>query len=435
MKMILVALSFLITLPAYALSPIQNIESNDCLNAWLIEDHRNPIVAIRFDFHGGAALDPIGKEGLARLASATMDEGAGPWTSHDFQSQLQDNSISLSFDADMDGYGGQVLTLKKNLPKAIDLLSAALTQPRFDQEAVERIRTQLVSSLKQREEDPNSIAMLNLYKSILGDHPYARGTQGTVDGMQNITIADLKKFANDRLAKDNLVVGIVGDVTPAETKDLLENIFGGLPQKSTLWKLDEAVLKLGHPLQITQKNVPQSSLVFMQEGIDRHDKDFYAAYILNYILGSGGFSSRLYEEVREKRGLVYSIYSSFINYDAANLWVVGAGTQNALASETLKVVKDEWQKIHDHGVTAEEVENAKTYLTGSYNLRFNSSDTIANILSNIQLQNLPISFLEERNKLVEAVSLEDVNRLAKQLVDPEALSIAIVGQPEGLPPQ
>jgi len=431
-RFIFFAVTILLSLPAYALAPVQKVISENGIEAWLIEDHTNPIVSLHFGFQGGSALDPVGKEGLARLASATMDEGAGKWNSQSFQARLNDLSITLRFEASMDRFGGHVLTLRENLEPALEMLNQALLAPRFEKDAVERIRAQILAELRQREEDPNTIAALTLYRSIFADHPYARGSKGTIEGVQNITQADLHDFVQTRLSRHDLKIGVSGDITATELEKLLDKTFAALPEKTENRPVSDAVLHLDNELSVVQKPVPQSSLLFVQEGIERHDKDFYAAYVLNYILGGGGFSSRLTEEVREKRGLVYSVYSYLAGYQHANLWVVGAGTQNARVKETLDVVRAEWAKAATQGVSAEEVQDAKTFLTGSFALRFNSSDNIAAILLGMQMDKLPIDFLEQRNKQVEAVTLEDVNRVAKTLLTPDKLKAVVVGQPEGL---
>ena len=429
---LIIAFTYIFMSPAHALAPVKEVVSDSGLKAWVIEDHTNPIVALKFSFRAGAAHDPVGLEGLARLAASTMDEGAGPWGSQGFQSRLEDMSITLRFDAGMDSFSGRLLTLRENLQPALEMLREALLHPRFDEEPVERIRKQLLSGLRQSEEDPNTIAALTLYKSIFKDHPYARGSKGTISGINKIQQNDLKTFVQTRLGKDNLVVGVAGDITQEEVKDLLDKTFGDLPKNAKSWELPNVVPIFDNSLSITNKPVPQSTILFAQNGMERHHKDFYAAYVLNYILGGGSFASRLYAEVREKRGLVYSVYSYLANYDKANLWMAGAGTQNARVKETLDVVRAEWEKLQKDGATLEEVTNAKTYLTGSFPLRFKSSATIAAILAGMQRDNLPIDFLKQRNAQVEAVTLEDVNRVAKTLLDPAKLKVIVVGQPEGL---
>lgn len=429
---LIVAFTYTFTTPAFALAPVKEVISDGGLKAWVIEDHTNPIVALKFSFRVGAAHDPIGLEGLARLASSTMDEGAGPWDSQAFQSRLEDMSITLRFDAAMDSYGGRILTLRENLEPALEMLRAALLTPRFDAEPVNRIRDQIVSGLRQSKEDPGTIAGLALYKSIFKDHVYGRGSKGTVASIQKIQQSDLKNFVQNSFAKDNLIVGVAGDISEIEVKNLLDKTFGELPAHANILPIADVVPTFDQDLNVIQKPVPQSTILFAQKGIARHHKDFYAAYVLNYILGGGSFASRLYEEVREKRGLVYSVYSYLANHDKASLWLAGAGTQNARVKETIDVVRAEWARLQKDGASLEEVSNAKTYLTGSFPLRFKSSDTIANILVAMQRDNLPIDFLKKRNKQVEAVTLEDVNRVAKTLLDPAKLNAIVVGQPEGL---
>ncbi|WP_135080917.1 pitrilysin family protein [Terasakiella sp. SH-1] len=433
MRLLFLILGFLFSLPAHALAPVQEVKSSSGVTAWLIEDHTNPIVSLHFSFRGGAALDPVGKEGLARLASATMDEGAGKWDSQAFQSRLEALSITLRFEAGMDNFNGRVLTLRENMDAAMDMLKTALMHPRFDGEPVERMRSQILADLRQRQEDPATLGTLALYKSVLGFHPYGRGSKGTITGIQNVSREDLAHFVKTRLGKDNLVIGVSGDITAQALQKLLDETFGSLPDKAAAWQLPEASLTLNKKTQVISKPIPQSSIMMVQGGIDRHHEDFYPAYVLNYMLGGGGFASRLYEEVREKRGLVYSVYSYLVNYDKAALWLVGAGTQNARVKETLGVVREEWQKALESGFSAEEVADAKTYLTGSFPLRFKSSDRIASILAGMQRDRLPIDFLETRNQQVEAVSVEDVNRVAKSLLTPDKLKAVVVGQPEGLP--
>ena len=293
MKIILGLIYALISLPAFALAPVQEITSKSGIKAWLIEDHSNPIIAIQFSFRGGAALDPVGKEGLARLAAGTMDEGAGKLDSQAFQSKLQENSITLRFEAQMDSFGGRVLTLSENLPIATELLKAALIEPRFDQEPVNRIRQQILTDLKQSEEDPGSVGALAMFKSIFKDHPYARGSKGTIEAISSIQSDDLKTFVRQRIAKNNLIIGISGDITSAEVSKLLDQVFGELPKTASPWDLPKPTLTFDGTLDVIEKPIPQSNLMFAQAGIDRNHPDFYPTYVLNYILGGGGFAWKL----------------------------------------------------------------------------------------------------------------------------------------------
>ncbi len=414
---------------------IQKVVSPKGIVAWLVEDHANPIINVKFAFRGGAALDPMGKEGLANLVASTLDEGAGNMDSQAFQQELEDLSISLSFRADLDSFSGSVRTLTRNHDRAFELLRLAKTQPRFDEEAVERIRSQILAGIRRSSEDPRRIAGRTLIKTLFPDHPYGRPSRGTAESVPVIKLVDLKLFVAQRLAKDNLVIGVVGDITPAALGKLLDATFGSLPAKASPWTLDEAKTNSGNRTIVIDKPIPQTVIRFGQAGIKRDDPDFFPAYVMNYVLGGGGFESRLYEEVREKRGLAYSAFSYLSPFNHAGLIMGGAGTANARVAETVKILKDEWRRMSDQGLSAEELKDAKTYLTGSYPLRFSSSGRIASMLTGIQLERLGIDYINKRNSFIQEVSLDDVNRVAKKLLDPDNLTLVVVGKPDGITSQ
>jgi len=417
--------------PAQAIE-IKKVVSPQGVEAWLVEDHTNPIITMNFAFRGGAALDPVGKEGLANLVASTLDEGAGDLDSQVFQQELEDLSIALSFRAGRDSFSGSLRTLTRNHDRAFELLKLAMTEPRFDSEAVERIRSQILAGIRRSSEDPRRIAGRTLIKTLFPDHPYGRAVRGSAESVPVIKLVDLNLFKSQRLAKDNLVVSVVGDVTPAALGRLLDSSFAALPAKASPWQLDEAKTNTGNRTIIVDKPIPQSVIRFGQAGIKRDDPDFFPAYVMNYVLGGGGFESRLYEEVREKRGLAYSAFSYLSPFNHAALIMGGAGTANERAAETVKILKDEWRRMSERGLSAEELDGAKTYLTGSYPLRFSSSGRIASMLTGIQLERLGIDYIDKRNGYVNAVTLQDVNRVAKKLLDPDNLTLVVVGQPDGI---
>ena len=427
-----VLLSVLFAPPqAYAVT-IERVVSPGGIEAWLVRDHTNPIITMRFAFRGSAALDPEGREGLANMVSSLLDEGAGDFDSKTFQGRLEDLVITLHFDAGRDNFGGRLRTLVENKATAFELLTLALTRPRFDAEPVERIRSQILSSLRQDAENPNAIAGKILFKTLFPAHPYGRPVGGTLESVAAITQADLKGFARRRLAKDNLTIGVVGDITAEALKLVLDKIFGGLPAKAGAWAIPEAVLKGQGRTVVVTKQAPQSAIIFADKGPKRQDKDFYAAFIMNHVLGGGGFTSRLYNTVREKRGLAYSVYSTLHPLERAGLIFGGAGTANKSASETIAVMRAEWTRMARKGMSEKELADAKTYLTGSYPLSFTSSSRIASMLIGIQMDNLGIDYPDRRNGLIEAVTLDDVNRLAKKLLRPDQLTVVVVGQPDGV---
>ena len=431
-RSLIVATSIFLVASDVAAIEIKEVKSSAGVKAWLVEDHTNPIITVDFSFRGGAALDPVGKEGLANLVSATLDEGAGDLKSQVFQKKLEDLAISLSFRFGLDSFSGSLLTLKKNQKTAFELLSLALTKPRFDAEPVERIRSQIIAGIRQKSENPQQIASQVLFAKLFPKHPYGRPSDGTEDTINVIKIADLKVFIEQRLARKNLVISIVGDITETDLKMLLDKTFGALPANASLKAIAEVTPNAIKKTIVIQKVIPQSIITFAQPGIKRDHPDFFPAYVMNYILGGGGFSSRLYEEVREKRGLAYSAYSYLAPFDHAGLIIGGAGTANARTVQTVKVLRDEWAKMNKLGIKKQELDDAKTYLTGSYPLRFSSSGRIARILTSIQKENLGLDYIKKRNSLIKAVTLEAVNRVATKLLNPNKITMVIVGEPKGI---
>ncbi len=429
---VLIAVGALHTpLPAHAVS-IDRVVSPGGIQAWLVQDHANPIISMRFAFKGGAALDPEGRVGLANFAASTLDEGAGDLDSKAFQGMLEDLVITLRFGAGRDAITGRLVTLVENRDTAFHLLSLALTKPRFDSEPVERIRAQLLAEIRQDTEEPGAIAGKTLFKTLFPSHPYGLPTDGLKDDVGAITRADLESFTTERLAKDNLIIGVVGDITSETLAALLDSTFGGLPDKARPWVLPEAEPQGAGRTIVVEKQIPQSSIVFAEKGLKRRHPDFYAAYVMNYVFGGGGFTSRLYTAIREKRGLAYSVYSGLHPLDRAGLIFGAAGTANANVGETISLLRQEWERMADKGMSEKELADAKTYLTGSYPLRFTSSGSIASMLVGIQRDNLGIDYMDRRNSLIEAVSLADVNRIAKKLLSVDKLTVVVVGKPDGV---
>ena len=417
--------------PAQAVA-IERVESPGGIEAWLVRDHTNPIISARFAFRGGSALDPANLGGLANMAASLLDEGAGEFNSKTFQGTLEDLVITLRFDARRDSLGGRLVTLTENRDTAFNLLKLALTRPRFDKEPVDRIRSQILAGIRQDSEDPGAIASKSLFKRLFPSHPYGRLRSGTAESVAAITRDDLVAFTRNRLGKNNLIIGVVGDITPKTLSAVLDDVFGGLPAEAAPWDLPETKPESDGRTQVVEKNIPQSSIVFADKGPKRNHPDFYAAYLMNYVLGGGGFTSRLYDTIRDKRGLAYSVYSGLHPLGRAGLLFGGAGTTNAKVSDTLGLLRQEWARMADKGVTKQELADAKTYQTGSYPLRFTSSASIAAMLVGIQMDDLGIDYMDRRNSLIEAVTLDDVNRVAKTLLRPDRLSIVVVGKPEGV---
>lgn len=432
---------FRLTVPfaALVLAPLaaqaveaQRVVSPGGIEAWLVEDHSVPVIALEVGFQGGAALDPEDKPGLANMVSSLLDEGAGDMDSLAFQSRLESLAIGLSFGASQDNFTGSLRTVLDNRDVAFDMMRLALTEPRFDPEPVSRIRAQIQTALSFDEQRPNTIAGRRWNELMFEDHPYGRPVRGTTESVGAITVEDLRSFVKTRLGRDRMKIGVAGAITPEELGPLLDSTFGSLPAETAVPPVPDVTPRQDGTVVVVDKAIPQSVAVFGHQGIDRHDPDFYPAFVVNHILGGGGFTSRLMQEVREKRGLAYSVSSSLGTMDRAAVVTGGVGTNNARMGESLDIIRAEWARMAKEGPTAEELEDAKTYLMGAWPLRFTSTPNVASILASMQLDGYPIDHLQTRNDKVAAVTLEDARRVASTLLHPEALTVVIVGQPEGV---
>ena len=417
--------------PAAAVQ-IQRVMAGD-IEAWLVEDHANPILSLRIAFRdAGSALDPADKAGLAWMTAALLDEGAGDLDSQAFQGKLEDLAIQLSFYADRDTFGGTLTTLTTSRDIAFNLFRLALTQPRFDADPVARIRSQLEADLRENAEDPEDRSEQVLWEKLFPEAPYGRPMEGTPESLPRIERADMQRFVADRLARGNLVIGAVGDITAAELPPLLEKTFASLPAKAAPAVVAEMRPAGAGSITVVDMDVPQSAVTFAQPGLKRDDPRFYALTILNQILGGSGLSSRLFDEVREKRGLVYGVYTTPVPLDHAALIMGDAATANQRVAETLSLIRQEWRRFANNGATAKELADSKTFLTGSFPLRFAGSKRLADLLTAIQLENLGIDYLDRRNRLIEGVTLDDVNGLAHSLLSADALTFVVVGRPHGV---
>lgn len=436
MTRILAALLLVFTVAASPFTRAEAVEIKEVVSpggikAWLVEQHSIPLIAVSYEFAGGVSADPPGKAGLAYLASGLMNEGAGELDSLAFQKALDERAIRMSFDADRDQFSGGMVTLTEEKDEAFRLLGLALSKPRFDADAVERVREQVRSIQRSEDDQPRSIAAKAWMKAAFPDHPYASNTTGTPESLPGLTAADLRGYVKDNFSRDRLIVGVVGDVTPAELGPLLDKTFGALPATGAALKVPDIALAEAKT-QIIERKVPQSVAVFGMPGIKRDDPDWYAAMVVNQIFGSGGFSSRLMEEVRRKRGLTYGVYTYLQPYTHAGLVLGSVATVNARMGESKQVIEAEIARMAESGATEAELADAKTFLTGSYALNFDTSGAIAGQLVGIQRYGFDRDYIDKRNAYIEAVTLADVNRVAKRLLDPSRLFWVIVGEPEGL---
>ena len=429
-RVVLATCFALIALPAAAID-IKEITSPEGIKAWLVEEASIPFTALEIRFKGGASLDVDGKRGAAYLMSGLLDEGAGELTSTEFALAAEELALKYDFDASSDSFSVSVQFLTENREASLELLRKALNEPRFDQDAVDRVRGQVLSIIASDEEDPNDIAGKNFASLAYGDHPYATKIEGTVASVSALTREDLIASHKALLTRDRVYVGAVGDITSEELGVILDELLGALPASGPDLPGPAPFLLSGGET-IVPYDTPQSVAIFGHAGIERTDPDFFAAYVMNQVLGSGGFGSRLMDEVREKRGLTYGVYSYLVLREHVNLMMGQVSSSNDSVAEAISVIRDEWAKMAENGLTQEELDTAKTYLTGAYPLRFDGNARIANILTAMQFDDLPINYIDTRNSKVEEVTLEDIKRVSKRLLKPEDLHFIVVGKPTGL---
>jgi zinc protease len=410
---------------------IERVVSADGIEVWLMEDHSLPVISLSLLFRGGAALDPAGKEGLASMTAGLIDEGAGDLDSRAFQQRLADLAITLRFNASLDTFEGSLRTLTENRDEAFSLLRMALNAPRFDDEPVTRVRNQILTGLAMAESDPAQIADKVWFRAAFPDHPYGRPSEGTKAGVTAVTADDLRSFVKRRFGRDHLIIGVAGDITADELAPLLHSAFGSLPEHAASFEVpDTQVASSG--VIVVEEDIPQSTVRFGENGIKRDDPDYFAAQLLNYTLGGGGFSSRLTKEVREKRGLAYSVYSNIQPMAQGGLVSGGVGTDNTKVIESLDLIREEWRRMAEDGVSEDELKDSKTYLTGAFPLRLTSTGRIASMLATLQYLGLGIDYLDRREELIHSVTLDDTRRVAYRLLHADDLLVVVVGKPEGV---
>jgi zinc protease len=422
---------FFLALPAQAELKIQEVTSPGGITAWLVEDHNIPFTALEIQFRGGTSLDAPGKRGAVNLMTALIEEGAEDMDSRAFAEARESLAADFSFEASGDSVGVSGRFLTENRDQAVALLRKALVAPRFDQDAVDRVREQVLSMLRSDEKDPDTIAGNTFDALAFGDHPYGSSGDGTIATVTALTRDDIVAAHKGALARDRIYVAAAGDITAEELGPLLDRLLGDLPATGTPmppradWLLSPGVTVKDFP-------TPQSTVLFGHVGIPRDDPDFFVAFILNEVLGGGRFTARLMSEVREKRGLTYGIGSYLVTMDQSEMILGQFSASNDKVAEAIQVLRDEWTRIATTGITPEELAATKTYLTGSYPLRFDGNGRIANILVGMQMEGLPIDYAVTRNDKIEAVTAEDAKRVAARIFLPEALHFVVVGQPGGL---
>ena len=410
---------------------IEQVTSPGGIKAWLVQEHSIPFTALEIRIRGGANLDEPGKRGAVNLMTALLEEGSGDLDARAFAAQREALAASFGFNVYDDSFSVSAQFLTENRDAALALLRGALVEPRFDADAIERVRAQVQAIIDSAANDPQSLASDAFNAAAFGDHPYGSSLNGTAASVAALTRDDLITAHRNVLTRDRIYVGAVGDITPEQLGVLLDDLLGALPAEGPPLP-PKVAFGLGGGVTVIDFPGPQAVALFGQVGIDRDSPDYFAAFLLNYILGDGGFESRLMTEVREKRGLTYGIGTYLVPKDLSAMILGSVTSANDTMAQAIDVIRAEWAKMATDGVTAEELAAAKTFTTGEYPLRFDGNAPIAGILVGMQMIGLPADYVTNRNDYINAVTLADINRVAAELLQPDALHFVVVGQPVGL---
>lgn len=411
---------------------VSAVKTDAGFEIWHVEDYTVPVVSLEFAFLGGAAQDPANRAGLANLMASLLDEGAGNLVSDAFQEALEEKAIELSFDASRDRLSGSLRTLSEHTDSAFELLALAIREPRFDADAIDRVRAQMISSLKRDETDPGALTRNALYRIAFAGHPYSQPVDGRIADLQAISRDEIAEMKKRLMGRSNLILVAVGAISADAIAKGVDRAFAGLPAEPALTPIASAGMDGAGHVEIIDLDIPQSTLYLAMPGLGRKHPDFMAAHVVNHILGGGSFTSRMWHEVRETRGLAYSVWSTLRWSAHADLFMAGTATSNERVAESLAVMREEIAKMAATGPTEAELEKAKAYLTGSYALQFDTSRKIADHLLMLRSDGMPIDYIDRRNNEILAVTPEKARAVAASLFGAARPLVIATGKPQGL---
>ena len=407
----------------------ESLETKNGIKFWLIEDKALPLVSISFSFKGGSILDPVGKSGVTNLMTSLLDEGTQNFTASEYRLFKRENGIKISFSTSKERIEGTFQVVKPRLQEGFYLLHESINKAKFPINEIKKVKSQVEASIKIDNSNISTIASNKFNKFFFKDKLIGRNTKGSLETLGNISRDDIQSIYRSSFIKNRLVIGISGDIEPDLAKKYVDYVFGDLPSKKFINPIS-MLEDLNKGMKIIEMKTPQTTVVFGQKGLGRKDKEYFAARVINYVLGGGGFQSRLYKEIREANGLVYSIYSYLLPYEYAGVIVGGFQTRNQNVGKTIEKVKTEWNRIKTEGITKIELQNAKTYYKGSFSRNFTSTLSIASLLMIVQYYDLGEDYFDKRDLIIDNLKLNELNNLAKNLFDSETLFFMIVGEPK-----
>ena len=434
-RLLLAAVLTVLSVAPAAAIDIKEVTTPLGIKAWLVVDKSVPVINLSFSFDGGSAMEPEGQKGVTSLMALLLTDGAGALAGPAYKQRAEDSEVALGFGASLDRLSGSLRVLSANRNEGFELLRLALMEPRFDAQMVEQRRAQALSNVNQADQRPATVAGRVLMSTVFAGHPYSANTEALRSGLKALTVDDLKARAKALLSRTTLVIAVVGDINAAELSRLLDRAFGALPASPAPPEVPQWKPQIKARTIVIERPVPQSTVQIVMPGIARDDKDWYAAFVMNHILGGAGLGSRLGTEVREKRGLTYGVSSGLRLYKKASLFAISTASANEKVAEAVKIIRAEMARLRKDGVTAEELADARTYLTGALPVSLDSSGSVASLLYSMEIDGLPRDHLDKRSALIAAVTAEDVRRVARRLLRDDAAVTVVVGKPVGISPE
>ncbi len=410
------------------LKPIRVVTPNG-MTLLVVAQHSLPIVSVEVLVQSGSLYDPAGKPGLSNLTAGLLDEGTAGRSALEITDALAAVGARLSVRASYDYVTAGLRVLKKDVETGFDLLSDILVHPVFDSSEFKRVRTIILGEIQAEKDQPHAIARQAFRKITFGSHPYYHPVKGFEESLPEIKQADLVSFHRKHYRPNNAIISIVGDVTLQEAEVLVQKYFGKW-KKGTLDppKIEPAHALRSKKVRKIEKDLSQATVILGHVGIKRTNPDYYAVRVMNYILGGGGFSSRMMREIRDNQGLVYSIYSSFSGNQDPGPFSVTFQTENGNARKAIEGILLEINRIREEDVSKEELSEAKAYLVGSFPLRMDTTRKVASLLPQIEFHNLGLHYLKEYAELINRVTVNDVRRVAKKYLHPDHYALVLVGR-------
>jgi len=398
------------------------------LTVVVLEQHFLPIVEVHALVKSGSAQDPPEKAGLANLVASLLDEGTTSRTSKQLAEQIDFVGGALEVKAAEDYTTASVRVLKKDVELGFTLLADILQHPAFLKPEFERIRSQILGEMASDNDDPGHVAMKAFNQLVFHGHPYRWPLNGTEESLNKITHADVVGFYTREYAPSQMILTIVGDVTAEQITGFVQTHFGGWKKVSPPPRSAKSAPPIDKKtVQLIEKDLTQSNVILGHGGISRTNPDFYAVTVMNYILGAGGFSSRLMDSIRDKQGLVYGIMSHFDARLMPGSFWVNFQTRTEATNQAIQGVIAELKSIREAPVTDQELSEAKSFLIGSFPLRLDSTAKLAQVLAQVEFYGLGFEYFSQYPKWIERVTKEDVQRVAKQYLYPQRYALVVVG--------